>query len=289
MDVVDAPAPRTRFAGPVWRVGVVVLGYVVATLLVSVIVAPAHPRAMAAVPIGLALLAGLVATAVLAPMSRRLRLATVPRATVLALVAYLLSTVSNDVEAVLFIRASSALVPLTGAILALALTVPVAVLFPPEATDRGVGGLLRDTLASRPWWSWAWRLLVASLAWVPVYLFFAALDAPFVHRYYHETGTAFTVPSTSVVMGAELARGVLHALVLGVFVALVARTRRGAWLAAALAFATFNAWLPLLQRTDWPAYLRTANAVEITCDALVYGGLVAVLLTRRRRRDPGTR
>jgi hypothetical protein len=201
---------------------------------------------------------------------------------VLALVVYLLSTISNYVEAVLFIRASSALVPVTGAIIALALTVPVSILFPPDLADCRIGGLLRDTLASRPWWSWTWRLVVASLSWVPVYLVFAGLDAPFVHRYYHESGTKFTVPSTSVVMGGELARGVLHALVLGAFIALVARSRRGAWLSAAVVFATFNAWLPLIQRTDWPVYLRTANALEITCDALVYGGLAALLLIRRR-------
>ncbi|WP_427887404.1 hypothetical protein ACQHIV_31055 [Kribbella sp. GL6] len=262
------------------RFGVVVVSFVVGSVLAAVIAHPAHPPAPAA--IGLSVLAGLVGVAVLASLSRRLQLPTAQRAAVLALLVYLVSTISNDVEAVLFIRASSALIPLTGAVIAVALAVPTAILFPPASTGHSVGELLRATLASRRWWSWTWRLIVATLAWVPVYLTFAALDAPFVHRYYHESGTKFTVPSTSVVMGGELIRGVLHALVLGAFVALIARSRRGAWLAVAVVFAAFNAWLPLIQRTDWPVYLRTANALEITCAALVYGGLVAVLLIRRR-------
>ena len=60
------------------------------------------------------------------------------------------------------------------------------------------------------------------------------------------------------------------------------RGRRVTWFWLALAFATLNAWLPLVQRSDWPYYLRAANIVEITCDAVVYGGVVVLLLTRRR-------
>jgi hypothetical protein len=71
--------------------------------------------------------------------------------------------------------------------------------------------------------------------------------------------------------------------VLGALGALLAGGRLRRWFWLALAFALFNAWLPLIQHTDWPYYLRAANLVEITCDAIVYGGLVAVLLGRRHR------
>lgn len=178
--------------------------------------------------------------------------------------------------------------PVTGAVLALGLAIPVSLLWPPPDTSDRIGAALRRTLASRPWWSWIWRIVVTSLLWVPVYLVFAAADAPFVHIYYHETGTTFTVPDNSVIMVAELARGLLHALALGTLAALLGRNRRGSWFWLALAFAALNAWLPLVQRSDWPYFLRAANLVEITCDAVVYGGLVALLLTRKvgRHREP---
>jgi hypothetical protein len=116
-----------------------------------------------------------------------------------------------------------------------------------------------------------------------VYLIFAAADAPFVHVYYHSTGTTFTIPSTGVLALAELSRGLLHALVLGALAALLGRNRLSTWFWLAVAFATLNAGLPLLQRSDWPYYLRAANTIEITCDAIVYGGVVALLLTSRRK------
>jgi hypothetical protein len=157
----------------------------------------------------------------------------------------------------------------------------VTVFFTPGRTGLTVGAALRATVASRPWWSWLWRIALASLLWIPVYFVFAAADAPFVHRYYHESGTTFTIPGNGVLVAAELSRGVLHALVLGALAALLVRNRRTTWFWLALAFAALNAWLPLVQRTDWPYYLRTANIVEITCDAVCYAGLVVLLLSRR--------
>jgi hypothetical protein len=266
---------------PWWAIGIVAAGYLVATVVASVILNPTHPRVLSPVPLLLSLLAGAVGAVTIGPLARRLHLTLVSRLLVVALLGYTIGTLSNWVEAVLFIKTSSALVPLTGAVLALGLAIPVAVLYPPATTDDRVGAALHDTLASRHWWSWGWRIVLASVVWVPVYLAFAAADAPFVHRYYHETGTTFTIPSGGVLMLAELSRGILHALVLATLAALLRRGRRATWFWLALAFAVFNAWLPLIQRTDWPYYLRAANLVEVTCDAVVYGGLVVLLLSRR--------
>jgi hypothetical protein len=40
----------------------------------------------------------------------------------------------------------------------------------------------------------------------------------------------------------------------------------------------------IIERTDWPYYLRAANIVEITCHAVVYGGVIVLLLCRRAPR-----
>lgn len=261
----------------------VALSYLVASVIASVIADPAHPRVLSPVPFLLAVVAGLLGAVTLGPLARRLRLPLASRLTAVALLAYLLSVATNEVEALLFIKDSSPLVLVSGAVLALGIAVPVTLLWPPADTGAGVASL-RDTLASRHRWSWAWRLILASLLWVPVYLIFAAADAPFVHRYYHSTGTPFVIPSGGVLAAAELGRGVLHALVLGALAALLGGNRLRRWFWLALAFATLNAWLPLVQHTDWPYYLRAANLVEITCDAVIYGGLVTLLLGRRPAR-----
>jgi hypothetical protein len=259
--------------------------YLAATVVASVIANPSHPKVFAAAPPALAVLAGVIGALSLGPLAQRLRLPAGRRFIVLALLAYLLSTITNEVEAVLFIKGSSALIPVTGAILAVGLAIPLTLWWPPADTSMTVGAALRTTLKSRKWWSWAWRLVLAALLWVPVYFIFAAADAPFVHIYYHQTGTTFTIPSNGVLAAAELSRGLLHALVLGAIAALLGQNRRGSWLWLALAFSALNAWLPLVQRMDWPLYLRAANIVEITLDGVVYGGLVALLLLRRIRKQ----
>lgn len=231
----------------------------------------------------LAVLAGVVGTLVTGALSVRLRLRTAARVAVLFGLVYLLETVSNWVEAVLFISTTSKLIPLTGAVLAAGLAVPVGLLWRPAAVeDRS------RPARTRPWWSWVWRVLVTALLWVPVYFVFVAADTPFVTRYYHETGTVFKIPSTGVLATAELTRGLIHALVLGGLAVLLASggrpasgERRRAWLWLAVAFSAYNAWLPLIQHAGWPYYLRAANLVEITCDGVVYGAIVALLLSPR--------
>jgi hypothetical protein len=272
--------PATTPVRPWWAPGLVAMSYLAACGLASVITNPAHPHILAPVPPLLAALAGLLGALTIGPLAQRLRLARMPRLVVVTLLVYLLSTISNYVEAVLFIKGSTALVPVNGAILALGLAVPVTLLWKPTSTDVTVGAALRATLTSRPWWSWAWRMMLTTLIWVPVYFIFAAADAPFVRIYYHRIGTAFTVPDTGIIVMAELARGLLHVLVLGMLAALLDRDRLVTWFWLALAFATLNSWLPLVQRSDWPYFLRAANLVEITCDAVVFGAVVALLLLK---------
>lgn len=269
---------------PWLRVGIAAVVYLAAAVAGGLVDQPVR-RVLAVEPLVLGLVAGVIAAVTMRALGRRLRFPAWWRVGVLVLLAYLLMTVTNEVEAVLFIKGSSPLVLVAGAVQAVGIGVPAGLLWLPDGTHDRVGAALRRALGSRPWWSWAWRLVLASASWVPVYLVFAAADAPFVHIYYSESGTKFTVPDNGVLFGAELLRGVLHAVVLGALVALLGTGRLRSWLWAALAFAALNAWAPLVQRTDWPWFLRAANTVEITCDAVVYGAIVAALLVRRRVRE----
>lgn len=254
---------------------VVVASYLAATLIASVILNPSHPRAFAPTPIVLALIAGLVAALTLGPLARRLQFPVATRLAVLIVVIYALGTLSNEVEAVLFIKNAGLRGFLTGLVLAIALAIALVFTGRPDRTDAPfkVARL-----------SWLWRVPVAAIVWVPVYLSFAAADAPFVHRYYAETGTPFVVPNGGIVATGELIRGVLHAIVLGGLAAILAGMGTSwlkTWWWLAVAFAVLNGWLPLIQHVDWPYFLRAANAVEITGDAIVYGVIVTWLFHRR--------
>jgi hypothetical protein len=260
---------------PAVRLLVIVAAYLVATLIASVILNPSHPRAFALTPIVLALIAGLVAALTLGPLARRLEFPVGTRLVILVVVIYALSTLSNEIEAVLFIKNAGLRGFLTGLVLAIALGIALAFASPPDRTD---------TPLKVAHLGWLWRVPVAAIVWVPVYLSFAAADAPFVHRYYAETGTPFVVPSGGVVASGELIRGVLHAIVLGGLAAILAGTGTNwlkTWWWVAVAFAVLNGWLPLIQHTDWPYFLRAANAVEITGDAIVYGVIITWLFHKK--------
>src|SRR3954451_716625 len=177
----------------------VAFSYLVASLIAGVLRDPAHPGKPGWLSILLALATGALGAVTLGPLSRRLPFPTASRIAVLAALAYALTTVSNAIEAFLFIPDASPLILLTGAVLAVGLAIPVGLLWPPPAADGRVGAALLATLASRRRRSWAWRIPLLTLAWVPIYFVFAAADAPFVHAYYHRTGTEFVVPDDGVV------------------------------------------------------------------------------------------
>ena len=286
MDTTAAPARRPPGIG----IAAITLGYLVASIAASVLRNPSHPTILAPGPLLWTVAAGVVGAVTFGPLGRRLPLSTAGRFWALLGVTYTLAGLSNLVEAVLFIRGVTPAILLAGLIQAAGLALPAALLWPspdrgPEPlSDKGVtprpDSPLRAALRSRRWWSWTWRLALVSLLWVPVYFTFAAADAPFVHRYYAGS-TTFTIPDERLIALAEVLRGLLHAIVLAGLAALLGGRRRRVWWWLAAAFAVANGWVPLLQRVDWPLYLRFANGVEISLDAIVFAGLVAWLLTRR--------
>ena len=274
-------SPRARHSGRI-AIGIaaVMLGYLVATAAASVLRNPSRPAILAPGPLLWTVVAGAVGGVTFGSLGRRLRLSTARRAGVLLVVIYSLTTLSNGVEAVLFVRGVSPLILLAGLVQAAGLAVPAAIWWPPET-----GGTLRpallSTLAGRPWWSWTWRVVLVAMLWVPVYFAFAAADAPFMHSYYSGS-TTFTIPDGRLIALAEVLRGLLHAIVLGGLAALLGGGRRYAWRWLAAVFAVGNGWLPLLQRVDWPYFLRFANGLEISGDAVVFAALVVWLLTPAR-------
>src|SRR5690349_10881799 len=140
------------------RYAIVVASYLVATLIASVILNPSHPKAFAPAPIVLALVAGLVAAVTLLPLADRLPLSRRARLAVLIVVIYALSTLSNEVEAVLFIKNAGLRTFLTGLVLSVALGLAITFTSKPGRIDA----------LPKPKWSWLWRIVVAAVVWVPV-------------------------------------------------------------------------------------------------------------------------
>ncbi len=127
---------------------------------------------------------------------------------------------------------------------------------------------------------WAWRLVVAWLAFPLIYLIFGMIVAPVVTPYY-QADANLTIPGFDVILPTLALRSGLYLLSILPLLAAWRGSRLG--LAAALGLALFvlAGGGPLLVATWYAPALRVAHSIELLGDALVYSGLLALLVVRK--------
>jgi hypothetical protein len=230
--------------------------------------------------LAISFVSGVLYAAVLAPLAMRLPARRVVRLTSLFVTLYVTGTLTDLIEAFFF---TSLLTPVTlvaalviGLLPALAVSLIVALLVPtthPAAEQP-------NRKRSIP--SWAWRLLLAGLLYVPAYHAFASLVAPIEHPFYSDPAFVAQlqtrVPPDSVTIPLETLRGALFALAL-VPTLRVMPSRSWATLAyLTLIGVVIEAIVPLLGLATWPLPMRLGNLVELTGDALVRAAVALLLL-----------
>ena len=124
---------------------------------------------------------------------------------------------------------------------------------------------------------WAWRMLVAWIAFPVIYWCFGSLIAPFVMEYYRSGVGGLRIPPTETIVGMQLVRGVLF-LVATLPIALLWKKSRGAFIVSVgLAYAVAVGAFQLVQGTFLPAILRVVHSVEIAADSFVYAAILGFL------------
>ncbi|GAA1663116.1 hypothetical protein GCM10009765_10740 [Fodinicola feengrottensis] len=240
---------------------------------------PGYPTNLALVAVS-ALLAGFG----LGPLAAMLRLPPIRRIAVLFGIVFVLLSASNAVEVALYLPAATVLGTLAGGLLqSLALSVLLGLFFRPADTDDRLG----SALAIRSPLSWGWRVVVLGVLWVPVFLLCALADTPVVEAIEKSARTqTFTSPPMAVLVSSEFVRGLLHAAVFVVIVALLRRRWPVAWLWCAVSLALLNGWIPIITQTTLAPLIRVANGVEITLSSVIFGLLAAWLLAHRAAPAP---
>jgi hypothetical protein len=168
--------------------------------------------------------------------------------------------------------------------------VAVASLFPPEEEGNALGVLLKAFFGRRGIWTWLWRLVIASVAFMPIYFVFGLLALPFVSEYYQQGMYGLKEPAVDQLLAILFVRSVLFLLAcLPILIAWRDSTRS---LFFSLGFALFVlVGVPSILIAYWlPVGLRLPHALEILADEFMYIGVLIVLLVRggapttRRRR-----
>ncbi len=136
-----------------------------------------------------------------------------------------------------------------------------------------------------PWHSpmqWAWRAVVAWLAFPVIYFLFGMCVAPFVMYAYNAGIAGLTIPPVAVIIRTQLLRSALFLGSSLPIIALWSGTRRNLFLLFGLAEAMMVGIAGLAQATWFPAVLRVAHSIEITFDSFAYIGVLVLLFAARK-------
>jgi hypothetical protein len=277
-----------RALGLLWRSLVVGLGYTVAIMIGGMITqvlglpAPSLPAGVDPTQMLLIMaLSGVLVGLTLGPLAKRLTLPMLHRFGVLFLLLFVLNNLINTIEA-LFFTTMPIVEQITGLVDSgvghVGLALLLAVLFRPPSVERGFLTALRETLSQRRWISWTWRILVAGVLYVPIYLFFGMLIAPIVTPYYVEMDMGLRVPGFEVMLPLEAFRGLLYVLTLFPLVAVLRGSRWSLAFWIVLTLCVLGSWQPMLSVAWWPVILRVTHGLEITADSVVHGLVIALLL-----------
>jgi hypothetical protein len=193
---------------------------------------------------------------------------------------YLLSYLVNTLDAMLFSPLPNMSTGIASNIFpALAMAAAIALLWRPGTVEAPTAGIVRDCSSSRKPADWAWRLVLAWLAYPPIYYLMGRAVDPFVHHYYQDPSLGLTLPpSLGVLLAMQVLRGVLFLLAVLPIIVAWRGLRRGLWLWVGAVIYVQVAGQILLQAYWLPVGLRLPHSLELLADSFLQAGVYALLL-----------
>jgi len=129
--------------------------------------------------------------------------------------------------------------------------------------------------------SWAWRVLVAWLAFPFIYLLFGMFVGPFVIEYYKSGAMGLQLPPMDVILRTQLVRSLLF---LGCSLPVIRLWTGSRWrlvFALGMAHAVMVGLYGLSQAYWMPSIMRVLHSVEITADSFAYAFVLTWLFFPR--------
>jgi hypothetical protein len=249
--------------------------------------APALPAGTDAATLGMyQLLVGLVLAGTLAVVSRRLGGRLLTRWCVLASLSWIAYSLNTYLEAAIFTsyEAASLYTLVMQWVSVVLSSAVVAWLFPPADRGASVGARLRAFIAQFSPAQWAWRLLVALVAFPVVYVVFGSLARPFVIEYYEQQMAGLAAPGWGQIIPTLLLRSLLFLLACLPVLIVWQRSRLGLFITLGSALFILVGGLYMLQSYWYPVTLRVVHSLEILADSFVYAGTLLVLLMKEQWR-----
>jgi hypothetical protein len=216
----------------------------------------------------------------LAIVSLGLRGGYLARWLILSLFAWVTYSVNTLLEAAIFTTFGAAspftaLIQLVGSVTCGA---AVAVLFSPEHRGRSFATSMRQFFARRSATEWGWRIPLAALAFMPIYLFFGRLVVPFTYEYYLQELVGLSAPGWGQILPVLFMRSVLFLAASLPVLLTWGKSRRGLVLSLGFALFVLVGAVGLIGGYWMPVSMRLFHGFEILADSLVYSWVIVILL-----------
>jgi len=232
----------------------------------------------------LLLLESPVMTFVLALVARGLAGRLLPRALILSFFTWVTYTLNTAIESLAFtiMTVEGALFTTVSFLLPSILCATAAAwLFPPVEKELGLAAMAREFFSSRTAGAWVWRIAVAAVAFVPIYLFFGSLVAPITAEYFQQGTYGLRQPSQDEILIVLLVRSVLFLLACLPIVVMWQRSTWSLFLNLGFALFVLVGFLYMLGAYYMPLTVRVPHTLEILADSFTHAGLLVVLLAKR--------
>jgi hypothetical protein len=157
----------------------------------------------------------------------------------------------------------------------------VAFLFPPEKNGEGLFAASTAFFARRTPLSWVWRLVVAAVAFMPIYFLFGLMVVPFTGEYYRQNLFGLTMPTIDQILPILFIRSILFLLACLPIIILWQKSWTSLFWRLGFALYVLVGLIYMLISTWLPLYVRFPHALEILADEFVYAGVLVMLLAKR--------
>jgi hypothetical protein len=164
----------------------------------------------------------------------------------------------------------------------------VALLFPPGEPAESLRTIAKEFFGRRTTGAWMWRVGVAAVIFVPIYILFGSIVAPLTADYFQQSMYGLRQPSQDEMLHVLMVRSVLFLFASLPIVVLWQRSIRELFLKLSFAFFILIGFLYMLGAYYMPLEIRVPHTLEILADSFAHAGMLVMLLARSKKRPEQT-
>jgi hypothetical protein len=220
----------------------------------------------------------------LALVARGLGGGLLPRALILAFFTWVAYTLNTAIESVAFTTttvAGALFTTVSFLVPSVSCGTVTALLFASGEKGKSLAAIARDFFDRRTAGAWGWRIAVAAVAFVPIYLFFGSLVAPVTAGYFQQSLYGLRQPDPNEMLVVLSVRSVLFLFACLPIVIVWQRSKRRLFLSLSFALFVLVGFLYMLGAYYMPLAVRIPHTLEILADSLVYAGVLVAILAGR--------